>query len=164
MSYQVDETVVLSGHGLGRIAGLVTKSFGSAERQQYYEVVTGRSTVWVAVETADARGLRPLTSRAELGRYRDLLRSRPVPLISDYQKRRHELHSRQRLGTFQAICELVRDLSARNSQAALNDVDNTLLHQAQAGLCEEWAVVDGVSLPQANSEVAALLLEGRQQL
>jgi RNA polymerase-interacting CarD/CdnL/TRCF family regulator len=164
MPYQVNETIVLNGHGMGRITGLVTKSFGSAALQQYYEVVTGHSTVWVAVETAEARGMRPLTSRADLGRYRDLLRSRPVALISDYQKRRHELHIRQKVGTFESMCELVRDLSARSAQAALNDVDKSLLDQAQAGLIEEWAAVDGVSLPEAHSEVDALLLESRQLL
>lgn len=164
MPYQVNETIMLSGHGLGKVAGLVTKSFGSAEPQQYYEVVTARSTVWVAVATAETHGLRPLTSRAELSRYRDVLRGRPMPLNKDYQQRRHELHGRQKLGTFQATCELVRDLNARTWQSALNDVDQALLTQAQAGLCEEWAAVDGVSLPEAHSEVAALLLEGRAAL
>ncbi len=163
MSYQVNETVVLNGHGLGRIDGLVTKNFGTATGQQYYEVVTGRSTVWVAVATADTHGLRPLISRTELGRCRALLRSRPVALNKDYQQRRHELNSRQKIGTFQAACELVRDLTARTWQSPLNDVDKALLDQAEAGLCEEWAAVDGVSLPEARSEVAALLLEARQR-
>jgi RNA polymerase-interacting CarD/CdnL/TRCF family regulator len=162
MPFQKDETVVLIGHGVGRIADLVNKSFGSAEHQQYYEVLTERSTVWVAVETAGTHGLRPLTERAELDRYRELLRSRPTPLKSDYHLRRLELQNRQRVGTFEAMCELVRDLAARTWHAALNDVDNSMLRQAQAGLCQEWAAADGVSLPEANSEVAALLLEGRQ--
>jgi RNA polymerase-interacting CarD/CdnL/TRCF family regulator len=163
MPYQVDETIVLSGHGIGRIAALVNKSFGTAERQSYYEVVTARSTVWVAVETAEARGLRALASRAELDHCRDLLRSRPVPLGGDHLQRRHELNARQKLGTLQAVCELVRDLSARDAKTTLNDVEKALLQGAQTALCEEWAAVDGVPLPQASSAVTALLLEGRQQ-
>ncbi len=163
MPYQVNETVVLSGHGVGRVAALVSKRFNSTDPQQYYEVVTGRSTVWVAVATAASHGLRPLTSRAELGRCRELLRSRPTPLNNDFQQRRHELNGRQKLGTFQAACELVRDLNARTWRSALNDVDRALLDQARDGLCEEWAAVDGVSVSQANAEVAALLQEGREQ-
>jgi RNA polymerase-interacting CarD/CdnL/TRCF family regulator len=163
MPYQINETIVLSGHGIGRITGLVTKGFGTAEPQPYYEVSAGRSTVWVAVDTAEARGLRPLASRADLGQCRELLRSRPTPLDRDYQKRRQELHARQKVGTLQSTCELVRDLSARNSQVTLNDVEKTLLQGTQSVLCEEWAAVDGVSLPQANSEVTELLLAGRQQ-
>jgi RNA polymerase-interacting CarD/CdnL/TRCF family regulator len=163
MPYQVNEIVVLTGHGLGRIDSLVTKSFGTVSGQEYYEVVTGRSTVWVAVATAATHGMRPLISRTELGRYRDLLRSRPVALNKDYQQRRHELNNRQKIGTFQSACELVRDLTARTWQSPLNDVDKAMLDQAHTGLCKEWAAVDGVSLPQARSEVAALLLEARQQ-
>ena len=163
MPYEINETIVLSGHGIGRITGLVTKNFGAAEPQPYYEVLAGRSTVWVAVENAEARGLRPLASRAELGHCRELLRSRPRPLERDYQKRRQELHARQKVGTLESACELLRDLSARNSQAPLNDVEKTMLQGTQSDLCEEWAAVYGVSLPQANSEVAGLLQEGRQQ-
>ena len=163
MLYQVDETIMLSGHGIGRIVALVAKSFGTAKRQSYYEVVTARSTVWVAVETAEARGLRALSSRAELDHCRDLLRSRPAPLLGDHLKRRQDLNARQRLGTLQAACELVRDLSARDSKVTLNDVEKTVLKGAQTVLCEEWAAVDGIPLPQASSEVTALLQEGRQQ-
>jgi len=162
MTYQVNETVVLSGHGVGRVAALVTKNFNSAELQQYYEVVTERSTVWVSVAQAEAHGLRPLTSRAELVRCREVLRSQPQTLKSDFQLRRVELNKRQKLPTLEAACELVRDLSARTWRAALNDADNNVLRHAQTGLAEEWAAASGVSLAQANSELAALLLEGRQ--
>jgi RNA polymerase-interacting CarD/CdnL/TRCF family regulator len=162
MLYQVNEMVVLNGHGLGRIDSLVTKSFGAAAGQEYYEVVTNRSTVWVAVATAETHGMRPLISPTDLGRYRELLRSRPVALNKDYQQRRHELNNRQKIGTFQAACELVRDLTARTWHSPLNDVDKALLDQAHAGLCEEWAAVAEIPLPEARSEVAALLLEARQ--
>jgi RNA polymerase-interacting CarD/CdnL/TRCF family regulator len=162
MPYHIDERVVLKAHGVGRITGLVTKSFAKAELQEYYEFATERSTIWVAVDLAEAHGMRPLTGKAELGRYRDVLRSRPVALINDHRQRHLALQGREKLGTFQSACELVRDLSAHTWKKPLNDVDTTTLRHAQNGVCEEWAAVDDITLPEAKSQVAALLLEGRQ--
>jgi len=162
MPYEIDDRVVLNPHGVGRIAGLVTKRFTTAQVQEYYEVATERSLVWVAVDGAEARGLRPVTGKAELDRFRDVLRSRPVALNTDHRQRHLELHNRERLGTFQAACELVRDLTAYTWKKPLNDVDTATFRHAQTGLCEEWAAAEDVPLAQANAEVAALLLEGRQ--
>lgn len=162
MPYEIDDRVVLNPHGVGRIAGLVTKRFTSAQDQEYYEVATERSLVWVAVDGAEARGLRPVTSKTDLDQFRDVLRSRPVVLNADHRQRHLELHNRERLGTFQAACELVRDLTAYTWKKPLNDVDTATFRHAQTGLCAEWAAADDITLEQANAVVAALLLEGRQ--
>jgi CarD family transcriptional regulator len=162
MPYEVDDRVVLSPHGVGRIAGLVTKSFAPAEQQEYYEVATERSLVWVAVDRAEARGLRRVTGKIELDHFRNVLRSRPTVLNTDHRQRHLELQSRERLGTFQSVCELVRDLTAYTWKKPLNDVDTATLRHAHTDFCAEWAAADEIPLVQANAEVAALLLEGRQ--
>ena len=162
LPYEIDDRVVLNPHGIGRIAGLVTKSFAPTGQQEYYEVATERSLVWVAVDRAEARGLRPVTGKAELDRFRGVLRSRPTVLNADHRQRRLELQTRERLGTFQSVCELVRDLTAYTWKKPLNDVDTATLRHAHTDFCAEWAAADEVTLAQANAEVAALLLETRQ--
>ena len=162
LPYEIDDRVVLNPHGIGRIAGLVTKSFAPSGQQEYYEVATERSLVWVAVDRAEAHGLRPVTSKTEMNHYRELLRGRPTLLNTDHRQRHLELHNRERLGTFQAACELVRDLTAYTWKKPLNDVDTATLRHAHTDVCAEWAAADDVTLAQANAEVAALLLEGRQ--
>jgi len=162
MTYEIDDRVVLNPHGVGRIAGLVTKSFASTEVQEYYEIATERSLVWVPVWAAEARGLRPVTGKTELDHFREVLRGRPAVLNADHRQRHLELHSRERLGTFQAACELVRDLTAYTWKKPLNDVDTATLRHALTDVCAEWAAADEVTLALANAEVAALLLQGRQ--
>lgn len=162
LPYEIDDRVVLNPHGIGRIAGLVTKSFAPTGQQEYYEVATERSLVWVAVDRAEAHGLRPVTSKTEMNHYRELLRGRPTLLNTDHRQRHLELHNRERLGTFQAACELVRDLTAYTWKKPLNDVDTATLRHAHTDVCAEWAAADDVTLALANAEVAALLLEGRQ--
>jgi RNA polymerase-interacting CarD/CdnL/TRCF family regulator len=161
-NYAVDDRVVLNPHGVGRIAGLVTKTFASSEAQEYYEIATERSLVWVAVDHAEDRGLRPLTRKTQLTTFRGVLRSRPTPLNPDHRQRHLELQTRERLGTFLAACELVRDLTAYTWKKPLNDVDTTTMRHVHSALCAEWAEAEGVALAQASAEVAALLLEGRQ--
>jgi RNA polymerase-interacting CarD/CdnL/TRCF family regulator len=161
MTYEIDDRVVLNPHGVGRIAGLVTKSFAATEVQEYYEIATERSLVWVAVGQAEAHGLRPVTGKIELNHFREVLRARPTVLNTDHRQRHLELHSRERLGTFQAACELVRDLTAYTWKKPLNDVDTATLRHAHTDVCAEWAAADEVTLAVANAEVAALLLEGR---
>jgi len=162
MLFQVDDPVVYPSCGIGRIVALVTKTFFEAEARLYYEVAIQKSTVWVPVDAGPASGLRSLTSKSELARYRNVLRSRPVTLTPNPHQRRLDILSRLKAGSFQDLCEIVRDLTAQNWRKALGEADKLSLRKAREGLCQESAIVDGVSLLQAMEEIEALLLEARQ--
>lgn len=160
--FQIDDRVVHPAHGIGRIAALVTQRFAQAEVSLYYEITIQRGTVWVPVEASTTSGLRLLTPRAELGHYRDALRSRPLSLNPDHRQRRAYLLSRLKVGSFQDMCDVVRDLTARRWYKRLSEQDSVLLRKTQDDLCQEWAASEGVSILKATEEVNALLLEGRQ--
>src|ERR1051325_3406354 len=121
MTFQVDEAVVYPACGIGRIVALVTKSFSKAEARQYYEVAIEKSVVWVPVDAGPGSGLRSLTSKSELARYRSVLRSRPVTLNPNPYQRRLDLQGRLKLGSFQDLCEVVRDLTAQSWRKALGE-------------------------------------------
>lgn len=161
MRFQVNERVVYPACGIGRIAGLVTQQFANREAREYYEVEADKSTIWVAVEEAGAGGLRRLTGRAELGHYRDLLRGVPGPLLADGRQRRLDVSVRLKDGSFAALCEVVRDLSAHGWHKPLNEADSMTLRKTRDSLIEEWAAAAGISPQAAGEEVAALLAEGR---
>ena len=160
--YQVNDSVVYAGCGIGRIAALVTKRFQNASDRLYYEVAVDRSTIWVAVDAGPESGLRLLTPNAELETYRAVLRGQPARLSPDARQRRLEVANRLKVGTFQAMCEVVRDLAAQGWAKTLNEADALALRRTREGLCQEWAAAAGLEVPQAVAEVNALLLEGRQ--
>lgn len=162
MPFQVDDSVVHPAHGVGRITKVVTQRFNEATARLYYEVAIQNSTVWVPVEADPTSGLRSVTLQSELGRYRGVLRGRPISLIPDHRQRRLYLLDRLKGGSFQALCDVVRDLTARSWQKPLNEMDSGTLRKARVDLCQEWAASEGVSVIQATEEVDALLLEGRQ--
>jgi RNA polymerase-interacting CarD/CdnL/TRCF family regulator len=163
MLFEIDEQVVCSSLGVGRIAALVTKRFLEDEAHLYYEIVIGKSTVWLLADAArTVKGLRPVTPKAKLAHYRDVLRSCPVPLAQNFHQRQLDLLDRLRVGSFQDMCEVVRDLSARGWKRPPGEMDSALLRKTRDTLCQEWMVSDGISLLAAVSEVTALLGEARQ--
>jgi RNA polymerase-interacting CarD/CdnL/TRCF family regulator len=140
----------------------VTRRFAEAEEGTYYEIAIRRGTVWIPVEAGTTGGLRALTPQAELGHYRSALRSRPVALTPDHRQRRVYLLGRLKAGSFQDLCDVVRDLSARGWHKPLSELDSATLRKTRESLCQEWAVSAGVTVGQASAEVDSLLLEGRR--
>ncbi len=161
--FHIGDSVVHPAHGLGRVVRLAEKSFFGQEAGLYYEVTIQQGTVWVPVAVREAPGLRPVTARGDLARYRGLLKGPPVSLDQDHRKRHLELVDRLRQGSFQILCEVVRDLAARGWAKPLGESDAASLRRARERLCAEWAASDGVSVAAAFQEVESLLLESRQK-
>ena len=163
MTFNIGDLVVHPAHGVGQIVRQELKRFTpQAEASLYYEITIEKGVVWVPVEPHETNGLRPLTKPGALPQYRNVLRSRPSSLNQDRRMRQLELNARLKPGTFQAMCEVIRDLTARSWKSALGDTDVALLRRVQDHLYREWAVVEGVTVTEAAQEVQALLDESRQ--
>ncbi len=115
------------------------------------------STVWIPVEAQATIGLRLVTAKSDLDQYRDLLKSRPAPLHKDHKRRHLELVTRLNQGSFQVVCEVVRDLTAWGWRKPLNRTDAVTLKKTQESLYQEWATASGVSIAEATKEVNSLL-------
>jgi CarD family transcriptional regulator len=163
MLYNIGDYVVHPAHGVGQIVRRELRRFTpGAEASLYYEIVIEKGVVWVPVEPHEAHGLRPLITSAALPQFRNILRARPSVLNSDRRMRQIELNTRLRPGSFQAMCEVIRDLTARSWKSALGDTDVALLRRVQDHLYREWAAAEGVSVEEAAREVQALLEEARR--
>ena len=162
MPFKVGDWVAHPLHGVGQVVKLERKDFGTPPDQLYYEIAIAQGTLWVKAETPP-EGLRELTSKADLPRYRGVLQSEPVLLDKDYHQRRGELRERLKDGTFQARCEVVRDLTAHGWHKPLSEPDATLLRTTRDSLCQEWARAEAVTVARAAEEVEALLGAARQK-
>ena len=157
MRFKVGDSVVHPSHGVGRIVGLEVQKFMAAEGQLFYEITTSKSTVWVPVDAGPGGGLRRLSSKQELAHCRRLLQKSPAVLEPDHRKRQLELAARLRGGSFQTLCEVVRDLTARGRIKSLNEADSAALRRARAAMLQEWAASSGISTAEAAAEVDSLL-------
>jgi len=162
MLFKVGDHVVHASHGLGQIVAIEEKRLSGDEARRFYEVVTTKSTVWVPVDTGSASNLRLLTPKTDLARCRALLKSRPTPLNADRRQRYVELTDRLRQGSFEVMCEVVRDLAGHGWPKPLSEADASTLRKVQESVCREWAAAAGLPVSEAGQEIAALLQEGRR--
>lgn len=161
MQFKIGDPVVLPAHGIGHIREIEEKDFSEQGTRLYYKIALSKHSVWIPVEAQEESGLRLVTVKDELNDYRALLKSPPVPLEKNHHRRHLELVSRLKQGTFQIICEVVRDLTAWSWRKPLGQTDTVLLQKTRRSLYQEWATAAGVSTTEAIKEIDALLLTAR---
>jgi RNA polymerase-interacting CarD/CdnL/TRCF family regulator len=157
MQFKIGDPVVHPAFGIGHIVEIEEKSFFEKEVHLYYKITRLKRTMWVRVESREGGGLRLVTAKSDLDYYCDLLKSPPVPLNTNQQQRQLELISRLKQGSFQGVCEVVRDLTAWNWHKPLGQADTTTLQKSQDSLYQEWATAAGVSTAEAIREIGSLL-------
>ena len=162
MQFKVSDLVVHSTYGVGRIVEIEEKMFSEKGTRLYYKITLPKRTVWIPVEAQEARGLRLVTVKSELDQYRTLLKSPPVALHKNHYWRHLELVSRLKQGSFQVVCEVVRDLTAWSWRKPLGQTDTSTLQKTRESLYQEWATAAGVTVVEAIKEVEALLRTTRQ--
>jgi CarD family transcriptional regulator len=157
MEFDAGDYVVHPSYGVGSILRLEEKRLAETEMRLYYVLAVENSTVWVPVNSTGAIGLRRVTPKQELEQYRRILKSKPTVLDRDHHKRRLEINERLKRGSFLALCEVTRDLTAHGWHKPLNDVDASMLHKVRDNLCREWAASEGVTVADVAREVDDLL-------
>jgi len=163
MMFNIGDQVVHPQHGVGEVVKLEDRAFGSGVTRRYYEVSipSAGTTLWVPLDPPDY-GLRKLVGRSEIELCRAVLASRPEPFTDDPRTRQASLMKRLKQGTIRVQCEVVRDLYAFGEHKSLYGSMAGFFRQTQNVLCEEWALVEGVTLEEAMQEVNALLDKSRK--
>jgi RNA polymerase-interacting CarD/CdnL/TRCF family regulator len=102
-------------------------------------------------------GLRRLASKSELAHCREILRARPLPLTEDGRVRQATLVAHLKRGTIVAQCEVVRDLSAFVAHKPAYGTITAFLETMLRVLCQEWAMVEEMTMAEAMFEISSLL-------
>jgi len=160
MSFKVGDVVVHPVYGVAYIDQIEEKQFSLSEKETslYYKITVPKSTIWIPVEARATVGLRLVTAKSDLDQYRSLLKGPPGPLNDDHPQRRHlELADRLKQGSFQVMCEVVRDLTASGLLKPLGPMDKATLKKTQEKLYQEWAMAAGISIAEAIKEINSLL-------
>jgi Transcriptional regulators, similar to M. xanthus CarD len=160
MKLEIGDRVVHPQYGVGHVVKLEEREFEPGLMRQYYEISIPGSTLWVPLDQPTF-GLRKLAVRREIDRCRQILSSRPLPLTEDSRLRQSDLSARLKTGTIVAHCEVVRDLSAYGAHRPISGTIAAFLRVTQDVLCQEWAVVEGITLAEANVEISLLLEQSK---
>jgi len=155
--FEIGDKVVHPQHGVGQVVKLEDREFERGDSRRYYEIhIPGGSTVWVPVDLPNS-GLRRLARKSELTRCREILTAHPLPLTEDGRVRQSDLVARLKQGTIAAQCEVVRDVSAFVAHKPSYGTITGFLEAMLRVLCQEWALVEGITVSEAMSEVSSLL-------
>jgi len=163
MDFEIGDKVVHPQYGVGHVAKLEDREFEPGVMRRYYEIAIPGSTLWVPKDQSTF-GLRKLATRSEIERCREVLASRPLPLTEDSRLRQSDLSARLKAGTIVAHCEVVRDLSAYGAHKPISGTIAAFLRVTQDVLCQEWAMVEGVTLADAAVEISLLLEKSKLAL
>ncbi len=162
MEFRSGDDVVHPNYGVGNIVRLEVRQLAENETRLYYVLAFGKTTVWIPVQAKRPSPLRLVTASQDLDQYRVLLKGPPTALDLDYRKRRVNIQEQLAEGSFQVVCEVVRDLTALGWNRPMSEVDASLLKKVRTELWQEWATSTRQSLPDAIHEVTALLEAGEQ--
>ena len=155
--FDIGDKVVHPQHGVGQIVKLEDREFERGNTRRYYEIqIPGGSTVWVPVDLPNS-GVRGLASKRELAHCREILRADPTDLIEDGRVRQAALVEHLKQGTIAAQCEVVRDLSAFVAHKPAYGTITAFLEAMLRVLCQEWAIVEGITIAEATAEISSLL-------
>ena len=157
MQFKVGGDIVHPVYGVGHITAIEEKQFSEIEACLYYQIEFPRSNIWVPIEAQTTIGLRLVTPKGDLDKYRKIIKSRPVLFNGDLSKRHVELSIRLKEGSFQTLCEVVRDLTASAWQKPLGPTVKAILRKTQESLYQEWATAADISIAEATKEINTLL-------
>jgi RNA polymerase-interacting CarD/CdnL/TRCF family regulator len=157
MNFQEGDRVVHKNFGVGIVTSIEGMNLSGNRPHLFYRVDFIRTTVWVPVGNQPEGGLRPITPKSHLDRYRALLKSSPVSLNGNFRKRQGELEKRMDRGTFRGLCEVIRDLKALSDEKPLNYYERTLFKQSREALVSEWSITSGLSHSETMGEIDGCL-------
>jgi len=159
LKFEIGDKVVHPQHGVGYISNLEEKQFEPNKSRIYYVVSIPDTTLWVPVDLSTS-GLRKLGGRNELEQCYQILQSAPQTLNAG-RDLLASLAVRIKQGTIVAQCEVVRDLTAFGWHKPLFGPIADFQRMALNVLCQEWAVIKGVSVADASYEINDLLKKSR---
>jgi RNA polymerase-interacting CarD/CdnL/TRCF family regulator len=155
MTYQIGDQIVHRNYGPGKITGIEEKRLGNKTRE-YYVVETDELTLWVPLD-ATQDSIRFPTPTAEFQELIALLYGAGEQLPDPHDERHEVLALRMKNRTLPDMCGIIRDLTSRSRNHALNRNDNEMMKRAQEFLLNEWEIVLGIPRAVARQELADLL-------
>jgi CarD family transcriptional regulator, regulator of rRNA transcription len=161
LKFKRGDTVIYPQHGACIVEGVEKKTaFGEKRDYLILRSVIGEMTLSVPVDTADQVGVRPPVNADELDDLVAVL-SKPDPRVPSNWSRRFKNHQEKlKSGDVYQVAEVVRNLAARNRDAALSAAERTMYERARINLVSEIAPALKVSTEAAEQYLDDALAKG----
>lgn len=161
MKFKKGDTVIYPQHGACLVQGSKKLLVDGVTREYLIlKSVIGEMTLSVPVENADIVGVRPPVNADELDDLVSVL-SKADPRVPSNWSRRFKNHQEKlKSGDVYQVAEVVRNLAARNRDAALSAAERTMYERARINLVSEIAPALRVSAEEAEIFLDLALAKG----
>ncbi len=161
--YNVNDYVIYRQLQACKIDGIETPSFESDKTKQYYKLVPAfedksSTTIYVPVDSKDS--LRPLSSKAKIEEALAALPELTPTVFTAKKPPQLTAHYQEILLSTDILryLLLVKEVSVKSkSVKRLNEIDARYRAKTERLLCEEFALVLGISPEDAQEKIHALL-------
>ncbi len=158
MAFAVGDRVVHRYHGRGRIVRLDRVQARDGDRDCYVVAMEQGLVVWVPIDGVSEASLRAPLSAETIARLADILRGVAKPLETVSKDRQEQIKGLLKDGSPEALCTLVRDLTAQSARRTLSPNETDALQRAYNIVAGEWELA--TDSRDAAAEIDALLREG----
>ncbi len=161
MKFKKGDTVIYPQHGACIVHGIKRmKVFGTVQEYLILKTVINEMTLSVPTAMASKVGVRPPVSKSELEDLRSVL-SKPDPRVPANWSRRFKNHQEKlKSGDVYQVAEVVRNLAARDRDAALSAAEKTMYDRARINLISEISPALKVSTEVAEKWLDDALQQG----
>jgi CarD family transcriptional regulator len=155
VKFKKGDTVIYPQHGACIVHGIKRmKAFGATQEYLVLKTVINEMTLSVPTAMASTVGVRPPVSKSELEDLKSVL-SKADPRVPANWSRRFKNHQEKlKSGDVYQVAEVVRNLAARDRDAALSAAEKTMYDRARINLISEISPALKVS-----TEVAEVWLD-----
>ena len=161
MKFKRGDTVIYPQHGACIVEGVKKETaFGETRDYLILKTVINEMVLKVPVDKAEEVGVRPPVGAEELEDLVSVL-SKPDPRVPSNWSRRFKNHQEKlKSGDVYQVAEVVRNLAARNRDAALSAAERTMYERARINLVSEIAPALRVSTEDAERFLDEALARG----
>ena len=161
MGFDVGDRVVYPHHGAAVIVRRDSREFnGKKTDYLVLQMAHGELTLSVPAEKAEEVGMRPPIGEEEVQDLFELLGKKDVREPANWSRRFKNHQEKLKSGDVYQVAEVVRNLAARNRDAALSAAERTMYERARITLVSEIAPALHVSNEEAEAYLDDALAKG----
>ena len=158
--FQVGDTVIHPGYGAGRVVK-IGKLHCLGSNKLYYSIELSedsRTNVWIPVQDAEAKGVRPPTPKSQLDWIWHVLRAGPEALPTDHEERYAALQEKLCGGNIFQVAEAVRDMYWKDHRVRRLTITGTeLYNKGLMLLTSEVAAMQDCKFAAAKAIIGGIL-------
>ena len=158
MDFKIGDWVVHCTQGLGQINAVEERTFGDTTAL-YYLVQIADLSIWVPADENINKRIRKPVNQAGFQSLFSILSSSPEALPTDRRQRNQYLSDTLKEGSPEAICRVIRDLTAHRKNRTWNEYDGELIRRIKKTLISEWSFSFSINPHDAENELQKLLTQ-----